>query len=604
MLLRSPSVPRFETLEPQHDARTWSELGLRDFSALWRALHGHTCPPKALAVARTMFANWGEAPIGGSAWRSQISDDGTPWELSVTHAEGTTRTRLLVEAQGAEPTWSSTVEAGLRLTAALLPYGAGVGRFERVRELMLPRDGGGTFGLWHAVDFVDGPPLFKVYLNPQVRGLHHASAVVEEAFTALGMRESFASVLEASHRGDDVDEIRYFSVDLDDSAAARVKVYFAHERATADELERVFALASDYVPGRARSLCETIGGGPGPFEDLPISTCLAFVAGRARPTSVTAHFPVRAYVRDDARARERITTWLRGQGIESSDYHAAVDAIAHRPLDAGVGLQSYVSTKSGPRGGCTIYLGSEALAVARPREIEARVPSPPHLPAVADIVAWGHALDFRNHPFFRRLEQTDAVVDPLYRLALNMRIGIAHRFTQWLAALIARVPDVGVRSILAHQLDDELGHGRGEDAHVHLFERMFDAVQAAAGPLPEDVDVTAPGRTFTATVEPWFTGGDPWVGVGMAALAEVAASQTDEVIARVFRRQHAVSHAELQWAFLHDELEQSHAQDSDSIVRGVPDDPAVHEAMWRGARLGARALWVLLDDLYPVCFDR
>jgi hypothetical protein len=136
---------------------------------------------------------------------------------------------------------------------------------------------------------------------------------------------------------------------------------------TTDELERVFALATDTQPGRARALCRTIGGGDGPFDDLPVSTCLSFVAGHDRPTSVTAHFPVRAYVRDDIEARDRIENLLGECGIDAGRYREAVDAVAHRALDAGVGLHSYASLKASATPTCTIYVGSEACRLPRPR---------------------------------------------------------------------------------------------------------------------------------------------------------------------------------------------------------------------------------------------
>jgi DMATS type aromatic prenyltransferase len=606
MLLHPRTIPCFDTTPSEHGASSWSELGLRDFDAFWRALHDSACPATVLAVADTMFSGWGGGePVASSSWRSQVSDDGTPWEFSVCHRPGAMDVRLLVEAQGDRPCWDAFVAAGLELTARLFAHGADLDRFERVRELFLPRDGDGCFALWHGATFErTGRPLFKLYLNPQIHGCYHAPAVVEQAFAALGLRSAFPAVLAASHRACEIDEIRYVSIDLDRSATARVKVYLVHEHVGADQLERVMALALDHRPGRARELCELIGGGQSAFTDLPISTCLSFVAGHDRPTSVTAHLPVRAYAQDDAEVRTRIAGWLATCGFDPASYLRAIAAVAHRPLDAGLGLHSYASTKAGSEPTCTVYVGSEACRTAKPRPSESRGGATLACRPATEIVAWAEQLDFRNHPFFRRLEQTSDVVDPLYRLALNMRLGIAHRFTSWLAALISRVPDVAVRSILAHQLDDELGRGRPEDAHVHMFERMFAAVEAKATPLPDAIDALAPARRFAVAVEPYFVSEDPWAGVGLAALAEIAAAQTDEVIARVFRRQHAVAHGELGWAFVHDELERAHAQDSDSIVRRIPDEPELHAAMWRGARAGAHALWLLLDDLYPLCFDR
>src|SRR5262249_54073819 len=147
---------------------------------------------------------------------------------------------------------------------------------------------------------------------------------------------------DASHRAaGPPDEVRFFSLDLSADRSARVKVYTAHPEATAERIETAISSVRR-EPGEAARFCRTMGGTNGPYASRPILTCLAFVAGRSTPTA-TLHFPVRCYAHDDAIVRDRVLGWIHPEGRPI--YLRALDAFARRRLDAGVGMQTYVSLR-------------------------------------------------------------------------------------------------------------------------------------------------------------------------------------------------------------------------------------------------------------------
>jgi hypothetical protein len=55
----------------------------------------------------------------------------------------------------------------------------------------------------------------------------------------------------------------------------------------------------------------------------------------------------------------------------------------------------------------------------------------------------------------------------LWILVANLHVGISRDFVAWLAQTIARVEDRQIASVLAKQLDDELGNAQFEQIHIH-----------------------------------------------------------------------------------------------------------------------------------------
>lgn len=375
-------------LEDGHARTAWEPPSCQTFQEFGTARLQSLCTAVGYDAAETetvkrfftfMSSPWGSRRIGSAPlWTSDITDDHTPFELSLAIENGHPEVRFLMEAQSphAPSTLRSTWEDGLALTQRLnAEFGVPLDRFNRVKDLFEPVDPRARFALWHAFFLKDGRPDLKVYFNPAARGPERANEVVQQALERLGFSGAWRCVSEQAMRPGK-DQILYFSLDLSAHRAARVKIYLAHRDITAEELEFVMSLAKEHVPGEAWVFCQALKGHTGPFQtSRPVLTCLSFTSDDdERPSSVTLHVPVRCYVRNDGETMERIRYLLEPQGHALLE--RAVRALAHRQLDAGVGLIQWASMRrQGGKIRTTVYLATEAYGLVTHTGVASQPPA-------------------------------------------------------------------------------------------------------------------------------------------------------------------------------------------------------------------------------------
>lgn len=313
-----------------------------------------------LDTLHTLARGWATRCVSTAAVRSDITDDHSPFEFSLAFDDGPPQLRLLAEAQGAEPSLASNWDAAWAVNEELeRRFGASLTRAREIADLFAPDDPAALFALWHAVGFgAQGRPAFKLYFNPRAHGSAEAGARTREALERLGL-DAAARWLEshALARGE-TDELIYFSLDLSASEQARTKIYVAHRGATVGDLEAVLAAGHGHAPGDALRFCRAMTGQREAFERRPLLTCAAFVGPEPRPSTVTLHLPIRAYVSDDQAALERIQAFL--SPADAAIYEAALRRLATRSLSAGTGVQTYTSfRRQAGRERLTVYLSPE-----------------------------------------------------------------------------------------------------------------------------------------------------------------------------------------------------------------------------------------------------
>jgi len=299
-------------------------------------------------------------------WPNDISDDGTPFEFSVSFDGHAPRLRMLVESQSERLSRIATWDAGIALGERLKREGrADLSLFERVQDLFAPHTGAqGRFCLWHAAVIEEGQPaLFKAYVNPCLLGVGSAPRVVEQALKRLGFDDAWAFLEErlASNRQP---EIRYFSVDLEAPEEARIKVYLACSQ-SAEAVARLIEPASNIDPDDAQRWLDTLTASQGPFEARPILNCFSFRRDAAAP-AVTVHVPIRCYVKHDAEALARVSSLLTAS--DADRLSRALNGVSGRPLNVGRGLLTYASLRreaSSVR--VTVYLAPEAYSITSRR---------------------------------------------------------------------------------------------------------------------------------------------------------------------------------------------------------------------------------------------
>ncbi|WP_156758687.1 tryptophan dimethylallyltransferase family protein [Actinokineospora pegani] len=304
-------------------------------------------------------------------WGSDIADDHSPVEYSVAFEEDGSHTlRLLVEAGAHKPGPRANLTAALAALDRLADrYPVALDKLDRVRDLFLPDEPQGVFALWFSIVVRgDRPPMVKVYLNPLVRGADRADELVATGLDRLGFTGSFDWISRHTPRGDKgLDQFSFFALDLEETEAARVKLYQSHHRAGARDAQRAAGATEAADTGRIAEFTSMIGG-DGPFLGRPLVSSHTFLASdSARPKGYSLYVPVRDYVHDDVEALSRVRAMLTRYGVDGSALERAVRAVTDRDLAAGVGLLAHVSLRMGPpRPGVTVYLSAEAYEVAPP----------------------------------------------------------------------------------------------------------------------------------------------------------------------------------------------------------------------------------------------
>ena len=284
----------------------------------------------------------------------------------------------------------------------------------------------------------------------------------------------------------------------------------------------------------------------------------------------------------------------------SGSYAACLRAMTERSLDEGVGLQSYLSFRRALKGTkMTVYLCPEAYEVRQPLHsgsgrYRTRLRRP------VDVVRRHEKQPITDHPYFTRLTREPVQLDRLWLLLANFKWGIVDEFPRRLYSLTARCDVPQVTAILASQLLDERGAGQSERAHKLLFARMLDAISAAVGLQPTDA-LVAPGKELGRELEHCYVEAPFFYGLGASLLVEVFGKQVDSILASELRSQSAVAKHDLDWVFLHEELEEIHANESYALADMIPEGEATELAL-AGARAIHAASVRFFDRMYVDTF--
>jgi DMATS type aromatic prenyltransferase len=334
----------------EHD--TYLDVASRKLAVICDSLH--IDPERRRGVEQvigTCLRSWADVPVGRSpSVLSDITDDHTPFEFSLTFRAGMTNLRFLVEPRPPTPKIDARWHAGIRLLERLQrEYGIDLARFRQIEDIFHPTDQWARFAMWHAAN-LGTSAAFKVYVNPAARTGERASDVVDHALERLGFGGAWASV-PALRPG--LDEVKYFSLDLAEGPAARVKVYFSHRDVDADVLETMLSRGPGYQPGTAARFCRVLSNGRKCFDRLPVQTCYSFVGGNT-PDDVAVHFPVRAYVDHDGDAVDRVSQ-LIAEPVRERYRQLMVAFVGDCPTTVQ-GVQTYASFWSRRPEDVTVYL--------------------------------------------------------------------------------------------------------------------------------------------------------------------------------------------------------------------------------------------------------
>ncbi len=344
-----------------------AEYGQERLSALCDALE---LPSRDRDAARALFQLVGgawpkQALSAESPWANDLTDDGTPFEFSVGFEGASPELRVLFESQlsTSQPSPRTSWDAGVALQGRLRESGYCDGSvFDLIAPLFAPSDDyDPRFSLWHAAVLrAQSSPLFKAYVNPEVRGVDGARALTRRALTALRLPRAWEFLRD---RLRSETRVPYLSLDLEATTSARVKVYLS--ATDADGVEALVRGSTNFAPGVASGWLAQLTLGAGPYTARPILVCHAYRTGSSRPEA-TVHVPVRNYAPSDQAALDRALPLLLPRSREQLT--AAVTALSRRSLERSRGVLSYVSLRTvANRVRVTTYLAPGAYTLAEER---------------------------------------------------------------------------------------------------------------------------------------------------------------------------------------------------------------------------------------------
>jgi pyrroloquinoline quinone (PQQ) biosynthesis protein C len=200
-----------------------------------------------------------------------------------------------------------------------------------------------------------------------------------------------------------------------------------------------------------------------------------------------------------------------------------------------------------------------------------------------------------EHPLFVGLRNGPVNHTALWILLANLEIGISSHFVAWLARMIAVSEDKRIGSLVAKQLNDELGNGHFAEIHSVLLHRFVGGLEHWR-PATADDAVLEPGRRLREAENALFQG-DMYTMVGALMSGEIFANKMDRCLGDEVRRQDQIEASALRWLEVHETLEAHHAGDSIELARLIPaEEPALSTAL-RGAATQWDTLWHFLDDV-------
>jgi hypothetical protein len=201
-----------------------------------------------------------------------------------------------------------------------------------------------------------------------------------------------------------------------------------------------------------------------------------------------------------------------------------------------------------------------------------------------------------DHPLLEEIARSRNA-SLLWLLIHNTYQGTSVLFAPWLAWVTAIVEDERARSLLARQLNEELGDGDVNRAHSRLMASFLQAIE----PLkPRDLpaSLTAPGLALRHELEQLYRSNDQYVALAALMAGEICAHQLIASVGNLLQPHlDRVDRSGLTWLTHHNEVEGGHADESHDLASFVPTAPEPIQSVVRGAFGLHTALWRSMDEL-------
>lgn len=313
------------------------DVGRLQLEALLAAIAPHGSPDDVLDLFDDLAPIVHARPVDAPPRWSALTDDCSPFELSIALTDDAPVVRVLVEAQQDPASAATYWAAGTRLTTWLADrIDLDLGRFHAIEALYRPTDPAAFWSLWHSVELRPDGPRIRIYLNPAAHGPLNAMNVVAATLDRLGLHGSlraFANIADTLFWQPIV-------VTLDVTRDRnRIGLHLMIRDPSSEDLERLLALSPQAIPGDAAAVLAIMTGRE--RADLrPLFATLHLDPGGIGAVNLAV--PCVPYTTDDADAAARITRLLSHFDQPDATYRRCLEALSPDPAQTE-GVNSFVT---------------------------------------------------------------------------------------------------------------------------------------------------------------------------------------------------------------------------------------------------------------------
>jgi len=219
--------------------------------------------------------------------------------------------------------------------------------------------------------------------------------------------------------------------------------------------------------------------------------------------------------------------------------------------------------------------------------------------SAVEIVRQAQRAGLDSHPFFTTLEERGDL-GAVWALMANSEIALVRPLIRRLVDTTARVTRDDLRSLLASQLNDELGQGDYSRAHSPMFPKAVQALSIAK-PANADDSWLKPGEVLCTAIDEVCRAPNPHAGLGAYIVLEVYSQQASTAVAKVVKKAN-LPLKEFKFVTLHEVVDLTHIDECVKMAEFVTE-PADRAAAWRAAENVSIACMALLASLRGLCFS-
>jgi pyrroloquinoline-quinone synthase len=204
--------------------------------------------------------------------------------------------------------------------------------------------------------------------------------------------------------------------------------------------------------------------------------------------------------------------------------------------------------------------------------------------------------NFRHHPYLIWIQSPATSREQFRHSQLPFRFAV-ESFSQALAAVLARIPQIEARLPLFENIAEEHGRGSILRSHKFTFQQYLQAL--GISPMELNMPCTTPVLAFNQSILAYCITQQPESSAAMLGIIEYLYVEISATIAYTLQhRSWTVLGSQSHYA-VHEKLDTEHAKDLLMFASPAWDESRSRAQLAQGLVLGAHYFWTLYNDLLP-----